>query len=153
MRVVSCSKCGSTNYCKSGLMNGKQRYKCKDCGCNYTLVDGRRKYSDSTRLQALLLYRKGLSFRSVAQIIGTNDVTILKWVRSFGRCLKETILSQSIETIDGLDVIEIDEMWHYVKKSPENYGYGLLILAFEDASLPLKSVLVATNRLNDYGRE
>ena len=140
--IVSCNKCGSINYCKSGKMNGKQRYRCKDCGCNYTMKDRRRKYSDANKIQALLLYRKGLSLRSVADVIGTNDVTVLKWVRSFGEIIKEAVLSQSIEPMDSLDVIEIDEMWHYVKKSRRSYGYGLLILAPENKSLPLKLALV-----------
>lgn len=151
--TISCNKCGSLSYCKSGKMNGKQRYRCKDCGYNYTMTDRRRKYSDANRIQALLLYRKGLSLRSVADIIGTNDVTVLKWIRSFCKCIKEAVLSQSIEPTDSLDVIEIDEMWHYVKKSPENYGYGLLILVPESASLPLKQVLVARSHLKDCGRK
>ena len=45
-------------------------------------------------LQALQLYKKGLSLRSIAEIIGTNNVTMC----------------------DDLDVIEIDEMCHYIKK-------------------------------------
>ena len=146
MGTVSCHKCSSLRYCKAGKMNEKQRYKCKDCGCHYTLSDGRRRYSDAQRTKAVLLYKKGLSLRSVADIIGTNDVTVLKWIRSFGRHVKEAVLSQPIDIAEGLDIIEIDEMWHYVKKSPENYGYGLLILACENASLPLKSVLVVKSR-------
>ena len=142
MDRISCHKCGSSYYCKAGMMNNKQRYKCKDCGCHYTVLDGRRKYSDAQRIKALMLYRKGLSLRSVADIIGTNDVTILKWVRSFGRHIKDAVLSSPIEVTDNLDVIEIDEMWHYVKKSPGSYGYGLLILAPENKSLPLKLALV-----------
>jgi len=31
-----CPKCGRTEKVKNGFNRGKQRYKCKNCGCNYT---------------------------------------------------------------------------------------------------------------------
>ncbi len=33
---MKCPKCGQTERTKSGFHKGKQRYKCKFCGCNYT---------------------------------------------------------------------------------------------------------------------
>ena len=54
-------------------------------------------------------FNKRLSLRSVADIIGTNDFTILTWVRSFGHSINDTVLSSPIEGTDNLDVIEIGE--------------------------------------------
>lgn len=139
---IHCKGCGSSNYHLAGKMNGKQRYRCKDCNRHYTMQDRREKYTDAQRLQALLLFRKGLSLRSIAEIIGTNNVTVLQWIRSIGRRLKESVLSQPMEEAETLDVIEIDEMWHYTKKNSENYGFGLLTLVPRNASSPAKSVLV-----------
>jgi len=139
---ICCKGCGSIRYHLAGKMNGKQRYRCKDCNRHYTTQDRREKYTDAQRLQALLLFRKGLSLRSIAEIIGTNNVTVLQWIRSIGRRLKESVLSQPIETAETLDVIEIDEMWHYTQKNNANYGFGLLTLVPRNASLPAKSVLV-----------
>lgn len=35
-----CPKCGQKEKVKNGFMNGfmrgRQKYKCKNCGCNYT---------------------------------------------------------------------------------------------------------------------
>jgi transposase-like protein len=140
---ISCKSCGSTHYHLAGKMNCKQRYRCKDCGRHYTLEDRREKYTDAQRLQAVLLFRKGLSLRSIAEIIGTNNVTVLQWIRSIGARLKASVLAQPIEDIETLDVIEIDEMWHYTQKNSENYGFGLLTLVPRNASLPAKLVLVA----------
>ncbi|MDR1224461.1 MAG: IS1 family transposase, partial [Tannerella sp.] len=28
---MNCPRCGSINYCKDGVIKGRQRYKCKDC--------------------------------------------------------------------------------------------------------------------------
>ena len=35
-KELKCPKCGSEKRVKSGFKNKKQRYLCKECGCNYT---------------------------------------------------------------------------------------------------------------------
>ena len=64
-----------------------------------------------------------------------------------------TLTLPPIEESDALDVIEIDEMWHYVQKNNANYGYGLLTLVPKNESLPLKQVLVAASLSRECGRE
>ena len=150
---IFCKRCGSLSWVKAGKMNLKQRYCCKSCGYFFTHKDRRQKYTDEQRFLAITLFRKGLSLRSIAEIIGTNNVTILQWVRSIGRYVKEHVLAQPIENTDSLDIIEIDEMWHYVKKNSENYGFGLLTLVPKNGSSPVKSALVATSRLKDCGQK
>ena len=150
---IICKRCSVLSVVRAGKMNHKQRYCCKSCGYYFTSKDGRQKYTDEQRFLAITLFRKGLSLRSIAEIIGTNNVTILKWVRGIGRSIKEHVLAQPIENSASLDVIEIDEMWHYVQKNSENYGFGLLILVPRNASSPAKSALVATSRLKDYGQK
>ncbi|WP_407651253.1 transposase-like zinc-binding domain-containing protein [Candidatus Bandiella euplotis] len=33
---TECKKCSSSKYVKNGNIRGMQRYKCKECGCNFT---------------------------------------------------------------------------------------------------------------------
>jgi transposase len=33
---LRCKRCGSEEHVKNGLMRNKQRYRCKDCGLNFT---------------------------------------------------------------------------------------------------------------------
>lgn len=33
---LACKRCGSEEHTKNGLMRGKQRYRCKACGLNFT---------------------------------------------------------------------------------------------------------------------
>ena len=76
MEKISCKRCQSEKSIKAGKMNCKQRYRCKDCGYHFTSEDGRVKYGANDRFVALTLYRKGLSLRSIAEIIGTSNVLI-----------------------------------------------------------------------------
>ena len=64
---LSCKKCNSTNCTKSGYMGNKQRFRCKDCGCNFTEGDGRTKESTSVKKAlAVLLYATArTSFRGI----------------------------------------------------------------------------------------
>jgi transposase-like protein len=42
-----CPKCGRKEKVKNGFMRWKQRYKCKNYGCNYT--GGRNGYPEDVR--------------------------------------------------------------------------------------------------------
>ena len=103
---------------------------------------GRVKYGANDRFVALTLYRKGLSLRSIAEIIGTSNVLILYWIRNIGRFVQETVLSNPFSSSEEMDIIEIDEMWHYVQKNAKKHGYVLLTLVPNKESLPVKSALV-----------
>ena len=148
---MHCIKCQSQTYCKNGTMRGKQRYRCNSCGYNFTNMHGRG-HSPDKRLAALRLYKEGLGFSSTGRVVGVSDVTVLNWVRSAGEKIKETLLAQTPPTIDGMDIIEIDEMWHYTQKNSASFGYGLLCLAPSDASSPWKWALVAKKRSSGSGQ-
>ena len=41
--MAQCKKCGTETTSKNGIVRGKQRYKCEQCGHNFTEGDGRKK--------------------------------------------------------------------------------------------------------------
>jgi len=109
-------------------MNGLQRYKCKDCGFQFTkeVANGR---SEAERNQAIALYLLGLSMRTIAKLFRVNVTTILYWVRNFA------IKTYEKPTPQGAVVVELDEMWHFIQSKKQNAGYGRLIVA-----LPMNSL-------------
>jgi hypothetical protein len=108
------------------------------------MSDRREKYSVKQRITAITLFRKGLSLRSIAEVIGANNVIVLYWIRNIGKFIKDTVLASAVQSSKDLEVVEIDELWHYVQKKRKNYGYGLLTLVPEKESLPARLVLVAS---------
>jgi transposase-like protein len=90
-------------------MKGKQRYKCKECGCNYTVELKSTAKPKSLKIQALHMYLEGLGFRSIGRILGVSNVSVLKWIREFGQKAQE--LNRENHQIE---MVEVDEMHSYI---------------------------------------
>lgn len=138
MEKIICSKCTCNQIVKNGFTKGSQRYKCKACGFNFTIERRGRGKPESQKRMALHMYLEGLGFRSIGRILKVSNVSVLKWIRSFGEKIKE--LRQKAKP-EEVKVIELDEMWHYVQKKEKHCGYGLLMTETEEGQ-SVSSVVV-----------
>ena len=73
---MQCPKCDSKKSIKNGQALEKQRYKCKDCGCNFT-QSHKRGAALEIKLQALRLYLKGAGLRLIEARKKSSD---FQWV-------------------------------------------------------------------------
>ena len=128
--MVTCYRCGATACCKNGWMQGQQRYKCKVCAYNF-INKPRRGYSRSIKALAVLLYVSGLSQRRIAKLCGVSPVSILKWIRQFATQQTRGPHPPTGSTI----VVELDEIWDFLKKNPQSLGSGRRIVVIQDSSL------------------
>ena len=127
---MNCPKCKSKKSCKDGKMHGRQRYLCKICKYHYTVIQRSGTATLATKRQALELYLKGLGFRSIGRILNFSNVSILKWIRNFGKDLQVIKRNQSVQ------IMEIDEMHSYIGSKKTIAGYGLLLIEMkEDSSI------------------
>ncbi len=118
-----CKKCGGTQVVKAGKVNGNQRYKCKLCGCQFQ-PNRRKGKPESTKKLAVLLYLCGLSMRTIAKIVRTDLHAVYRWIRKFA---EEN--DKKPEPKTEAVVVELDEMWHFIKDKKTNSGYGRIIAA------------------------
>lgn len=123
---MHCPNCKSVMKVKSGFNAGKQGYKFKSCGCNYTQSNSNSK-PNYIKKQALHLYLEGLGFRSIGRILGVSNVAVLKWVRKAGEILQENIGNRSAFS-PKVAVMELDEMWHFIQKKTTESGCGWLLI-------------------------
>jgi transposase-like protein len=137
-----CRFCLGRVNIKSGFVRGKQRYKCKECGKHFIVELSARGIPAQTKVQALFLLKEGLAFRSTARILNVSLTAVLNWFKNKSLMIKQIVDQQTIQEIKDIDVVEIDEMWHYTKKNAGKYGYGLLLLVPVEKSLPSKLALV-----------
>ena len=118
MTEISCKRCGGADHVKNGIVRGAQRFHCKSCGCNFTQTPPRGK-PPAMKALAVLLYAMGnMSFCSIARLLGVSDVSVLNWVRAAARDIPEPSAGP------GQVVVTLDEMWHFLKKSLVNSGFG-----------------------------
>src|ERR687885_1745469 len=117
---LHCKRCGSEEYVKNGRMRGKQRYRCKACGLNFTDTPARGRPL-AMKVTAVLLYVSGLSMNRTAKLLGVSTPAVQAWLEQFARAY-----AQKPEPEGRAVVIELDEMWHYLKKSPSHSGSGKL---------------------------
>lgn len=122
---MHCPKCLSKEYVKNGIKYEKQRYKCKVCGCHFT-QSHKRGASLETKLQALKLYLEGMGFRAIGRVLGVSNVTVLNWIRTMGKFVKDYVQTHMPDDIRHVDFVEMDEMWHFTKKKNGNSGCGSL---------------------------
>jgi transposase len=130
---MECKRCQGTECVKSGLIRGKQRWLCKECGCNFTEGDRRKeRTTPQQRALAVLLVSMGLSFRAAGRIVGVVTNTVMVWFRKFAESL-------DLPEIEGsVDVVDMDEMWHFIQKKRTSAGFGRpqrLLLVQLDSSM------------------
>jgi len=115
---LSCRKCNSTNFVKSGYMNEKQRFRCKNCGCNFTEGDGRTNDSTAVKIAlAILLYTTArTSFRRIGKLLKVDHSLVHRWIKEAALALPEPTVA------DNITDIELDEMWHFIKAKKTNSG-------------------------------
>jgi prephenate dehydratase len=69
------------------------------------------------------MYLEGLGFRAIGRILGVSNVSVLNWIRSFGKEVQQLhSVSQEIE------MVEVDEMHAYIGSKKTAAGSGLLLI-------------------------
>ena len=110
MYKIICKKCGNENSVKNGVVRGKQRYRCNDCGLNFVEGDGRSsKVNKAKKALMLLLYGLSkMSFNMFAVIFDMPVSLVYFHIRKMGLAMHEPVVP------DGVRNIQFDEMWHFI---------------------------------------
>ena len=116
--MPKCKNCNLEKIIKSGKVNGKQRYKCKDCGYHFVEGDGRTNEKIAAKkAMCVVLYSLGkASFRMLAKIFDTSPSLVYRWILEAGCKLPNQEISGDITQM------EFDEMWHFIKRKKTNFG-------------------------------
>ena len=125
---LRCKRCGSEEYTRNGFMRGTQRYRCKACGLNFTDTPPRG-MPLRIKVTAVLLYVSGLSMNRTAKLLGVSTPSVMAWIEQFAKTY-----ARKPEPEGRAVVIELDEMWHYLKKRPTSCGCGRLGIVLQGVS-------------------
>ena len=84
MNAPACPKCDSSDATKSGVINERQRCKCRQCGYHYTVAKVGREVDSYYVIKALQLYIEGVSYREIERLLGVSHVSVMNWVKKYG---------------------------------------------------------------------
>lgn len=116
--MFKCKKCSSSSYIKSGYIRGYQRYRCKACNCQFTDTKPRGVDPVLKKLAVVLYAHCGVSMLGIAKLFQVSAVAVLKWIRQYADTLSES------KEMHKADVVQIDEMWHFVNGKKTKFGSG-----------------------------
>lgn len=130
---VHCPKCNSFRLIKSGIVQERQRYRCKACNYFFT-VDKIGKQIDAYYItKALQLYIEGLSLREIERLLGVSHVTVSNWIKKLN--IKRPESAQYHPTYKILDYSELTE---HLANRDNLKGAGTIITELGDKFMLIK---------------
>jgi transposase-like protein len=138
-----CRYCGCEKLRKDGIRNGVRKWRCTECNRSQGETDSRVKYSEKERKIAVVLYLEGCGFRRTARILG--DIfekvfrwqTVTKWIKQEAKKLLQKELPE-VSRKTKIPILEMDELYTYVKKKTIRPGYGLLLIGTDSYLIHLR---------------
>ena len=112
MKINTCPNCGSDKYIKSGIVNERQRYKCKSCGYFFSVNKIGKKINDYYVNKALQLYLEGLTYREIERILGISHVSVMNWVKKYN--IKRPLNSNYHPTYKILNASELSSYFQNI---------------------------------------
>ena len=154
---ISCAKCHSRFYVKNGFVRGQQRYKCKDCLCNFINGDRRNRYDNKTRNLAVRMYLNNCGLRRISEILEVPLSTSFSWIKKAGKIVDEMVKERK-DRIEEIEILEMDELFTFIKKNLEKTGkqgntvthtpeFGLLWIGTDLKILRLKQAMATSQIL------
>ncbi|GAB4039740.1 transposase [Spirosoma gilvum] len=83
MAAPKCPKCNSTDAVRNGIINQRQRFRCRQCNYNFTVDKVGKGISTYYVIKALQLYIEGVSFREIERLLGISHVSVMNWVKKY----------------------------------------------------------------------
>lgn len=133
MKYPECPKCGSQIAVKSGIVNNRQRYRCKKCHYNFTVSKLGKQIDSYYVVKALQLYIEGISYREIERILGVSHVSVMNWVKKYG-----ISAPQNNEYRPTYKVLTHSELIQFLSNQDQLSGSGLLLTELGDKYMMIK---------------
>jgi transposase-like protein len=130
---IVCPKCNSDDYVKSGIVQERQRYKCKACKYYFTVQKMGKKVDDYYVTKALQLYMEGLSYREIERILGISHVSVMNWVKTY-----KVKRPSHLNYRPTYKILTQSELVLYVSRKENLTGAGFIITELGDKYMMIK---------------
>lgn len=130
---TNCPKCFSESIVKSGIVNKRQRYTCKNCRYNFSVQKMGKEIDNYFVIKGLQLYLEGISYREIERILGISHVTVSNWVKKFG--VKKPVNSAYHPSYK---IITHNELIEFIQKKENVLGKGMILTEVGDKFMLIK---------------
>ncbi|RDY61953.1 transposase-like zinc-binding domain-containing protein [Flagellimonas nanhaiensis] len=131
--MQTCPNCSSDVFVKAGILNNRQRYKCKSCGYYFTVGKLGKRIDDYYVNKALQLYLEGLTYREIERILGVSHVSVMNWVRKYN--IKRPYRTKYHPTYK---ILSHTELGAYFSEQENIKGAGVLVTELGDKFMLIK---------------
>lgn len=129
-----CPKCEHPHSVKSGVIKGKQRYKCKQCNYHFTVQKIGKQIDDYYVTKALQLYVEGVSYREIERLLGISHVSVMNWVKAYG--VKRPV--HNVNYRPTYKILTFDELQRFMAEKANLAGAGMLVTEIGDKFMLIK---------------
>lgn len=129
----SCPRCGHEHHTKSGIVNQRQRYRCKSCNYHFSVLRVGKKIDSYFVTKALQLYLEGLSYREIERVIGVSHVTVMNWVKQHG--LRKSNLRNYHP---NYRIVNHQELTELIQNRSNIMGKGMIITELGDKFMVIR---------------
>jgi transposase-like protein len=128
-----CPQCQSDKIVKSGIVNERQRYKCKSCNYFFTVNKLGKQIDQYYVTKALQLYLEGLTYREIERIIGVSHVSVMNWVKKYN-----IHKVQNTNYHPTYKILSQSELSSYFAKPEHTKGAGMIVTELGDKYMVIK---------------
>lgn len=133
MEKPICPKCDSENIVKSGVVGGRQRFKCKKCMYYFSVNKIGKEIDKYYVVKALQLYIEGISFREIERILGVSHVSVMNWVKKY-----KIKAPQNYDYRPTYKILNHSELAKYIASKENLTDAGMLITELGDKFMIIK---------------
>lgn len=131
--AIKCPKCAAHKVIKSGIVQDRQRHKCKSCSYFFTVDKLGKRIDNYYVTKSIQLYYEGLSYRDIERLLGVSHVSVMNWVKQYG-VVRPDILKRSPE----VQLLTHEELLKYMETKDNLKDMGYVLSEVGDKFLLIK---------------
>lgn len=130
---IHCPRCFSEKYVKSGVVDNRQRYKCKACTYFFSVNKVGKKVDSYYIVKALQLYVEGVSYREIERILGVSHVSVMNWVKQY-----HITRPTQVEYRPTYKILRHQELLDFYQNPDNLKGAGMMVTELGDKYMLIK---------------
>lgn len=129
----TCPKCDSDQVVRSGIVQDRQRYRCKKCGYHFTVNKLGKRIDNYYVVKALQLHLEGVSLREIERLLGVSHVSVLNWVRQYHiKVPEQRDYRPSYKVLDHAELVE------FMRDKAHLSGAGMVVTELGDKFMVIR---------------